>query len=63
MPNLERYCDIFKKCPPLRQGSSHFAAKGGFWFTQPKLGPHGILDGFLGFVETIFDYGFNFNEG
>jgi hypothetical protein len=37
--------------------------RGDFGSHNKKLGPHGILDGFLGFFETILGYGFNFNEG
>jgi hypothetical protein len=37
--------------------------RGDFGSHNKKLGPHGILYGFLGFFETIYGYGFNFNEG
>jgi predicted Mrr-cat superfamily restriction endonuclease len=52
---LEKVLRYFSKNAHLSDRVPHiFAAKGGFWFTQQKLGPQGILDGFLGFFETIF---------
>ncbi len=50
MRNLKRYYDIFQKMPtPLRQGSSHFAAKGGILVHTTKIGTTGYFGWFLGF--------------
>jgi hypothetical protein len=66
MWNLERYYDIFQKMPipHLSERVPHILLQSGdFGSHNKKFGPQGILDGFLGFFETMFGYGFNFNEG
>ncbi len=60
----EKVLQYFSKNAPLSDRVPHILLqRGGFRFTHQKLGSQGILDGFFGFLETSFGYGFNFNEG